>query len=103
MKTLSPPLLPIFRSRAQAEILGLVLWSAPTERSLTELAQRTGVSLATVQREIERSEQAGLVVSRRVGNVRLVKSAESRDAELLAELLLRSFGPKQVLPKSSPT
>ena len=97
MKTLSPPLLPIFRSRAQAEILGLVLWSAPTERSLTELAQRTGVSLATVQREVERSEQAGIVVSRRVGNVRLVKSAESRDAELLAELLLRSFGPKQVV------
>ena len=43
MKPESPPLLPILRSRAQAEVVGLVLWSAPQEFSLTELADRTGV------------------------------------------------------------
>ena len=97
MKPESPPLLPILRSRAQAEVVGLVLWSAPQEFSLTELADRTGVSLATVQREIERCEQADIVKSRRIGNVRLVSASVSRDAQLLCELLLRSFGPKYVV------
>ena len=97
MKIESPPLLPVLRSRAQAEVLGLVLWSSPREFSLTELAQRTGVSLATVQREIERCEQADIVKSRRVGNVRLVSASVSRDAQLLCELLLRSFGPKYIV------
>lgn len=97
MKSLAPPLLPIFRSRAQAEILGLILWSSPKEFSVTEVSTKTGVSLATTQREISRSEKAGLVVSRRVGNVRLVRATDSRDVELLTELLLRSFGPKQIV------
>lgn len=97
MKSQAPPLLPIFRSRGQAELLSLVLLSSPQERSLTQLAQQTELSLATVQREVTRLEEAGIVGSRRVGNVRLVRSAKTRDAELLAELLLRSFGPRQVV------
>jgi DNA-binding transcriptional ArsR family regulator len=97
MKSQAPPLLPIFRSRGQAELLALVLLSSSDERSLTQLAAQTKLSLATVQREVSRFEEAGVVVSRRVGNVRLVRSAETRDAELLAELLLRSFGPRQVV------
>lgn len=97
MKSQAPPLLPIFHSRGQAELLALVLLTGPDERSLTQLAQQTGLSLATVQREITRFEEAGVVGSRRVGNVRLVRAAENRDAELLAELLLRSFGPRQVV------
>jgi len=97
MKSPAPPLLPIFRSRVQAEILGLILWSSPKEFSLTDISRRVGVSLATTQREISRSEKAEVVISRRVGNVRLVSANNSRDTELLTELLLRSFGPKQVV------
>lgn len=97
MKSQAPPLLPIFRSRGQAELLSLVLLSSPDERSLTQLAQQTELSLATVQREVTRFEEAGLVASRRVGNVRLVRAAETRDVELLTELLLRSFGPRHVV------
>ncbi len=97
MKSQAPPLLPIFHSRGQAELLALVLLTSPDERSLTQLAQQTGLSLATVHREVTRFEEAGVVGSRRVGNVRLVRAAENRDVELLAELLLRSFGPRQVV------
>ena len=97
MKSQAPPLLPVFRSRGQAELLALILLSSPEERSLTQLAHQTELSLATVQREVTRFEEAGVVDSRRVGNVRLVRAAENRDAELLAELLLRSFGPRQVV------
>ena len=97
MKLQAPPLLPVFRSRGQAELLALILLSSPEERSLTQLAHQTELSLATVQREVTRLEEAGVVGSRRVGNVRLVRAAINRDTELLAELLLRSFGPRQVV------
>ena len=96
-KASPPPLLPLLRSRLQAEILTLVLLGPEEEWSLTGLATRTGASVSSVQREITRAEQAGVVRSRRLGNVRLVKAADSPLTAPLTELLLRSFGPRQVL------
>jgi hypothetical protein len=96
-KASPPPLLPLLRSRLQAEILTLVLLGPEQEWSLTGLASRTGASVSSVQREITRAEQAGVVSSRRLGNVRLAKAADSPLTAPLAELLLRSFGPRQVL------
>jgi hypothetical protein len=52
MKSGAPPLLPLLRSRLQAELLTLVLLSPGREWSLTELAQRVGASVATAQREV---------------------------------------------------
>ena len=92
-----PPLLPLLRSRLQAEILTLVLLGPEQEWSLTGLASRTGASVSSVQREITRAEQAGVVSSRRLGSTRLVKAADSPLTAPLTELLLRSFGPRQVL------
>ena len=92
-----PPLLPLLRSRLQAEVLTLVLLGSGREWSLTGLASRTGASLSSVQREITRAEQAGVVTSRRLGNSRLVMAADSPLTAPLTELLLRSFGPRQVL------
>ena len=48
-------------------------------------------------REVSRAEDAGVVVSRRVGNTRLVRALPSPITEPLTELLLRSFGPPQVI------
>src|ERR1700692_2488871 len=84
-----PPLLPLLRSRLQAEVLTLVLLNPQQEWSLHGLASRTGVSVSSVQREITRAEQAGVVGSRRLGNVRLVKAADSPLTASLTELLLR--------------
>jgi len=97
MKAPPPPLLPLLRSRAQADLLTLVLLTPGREWSLTELASRVGVSLATVQREVERAERTGVVTSRKQGNVRLVSSAASPLTQPLTDLLLRSFGPRQVI------
>ena len=72
-----PPLLPLLRSRVQAEGLTLVLLNPGQEWSLTELASRTGASVSSAQREITRAEQVGVVASRRLGNVRLVKASDS--------------------------
>jgi hypothetical protein len=91
-KASPPPLLPLLRSRLQAEILTLVLLGPDQEWTLTGLAPRTGASVSSVQRETARAEQAGVVSSRRLGNVRLVKAADSPLTAPLTELLLRSFG-----------
>ena len=92
-----PPLLPLLRSRLQAEVLTLVLLTPDREWTLTELASRVRSSVSSVQREVVRAEQAGVMTSRRVGNTRQVKAAASPLTAPLTELLLRSFGPRQVL------
>ena len=84
-----PPLLPLLRSRLQAEVLTLAMLNPGREWSLTDLASRVGASVSSVQREITRAEQAGIVSSRRLGNVGLVKAADSPLTPSLTELLLR--------------
>jgi predicted nucleotidyltransferase len=96
-RTGPPPLLPLLRSRLQAEVLTLVLLTPGQEWTLTELASRVGSSVSSVQREVVRAEQAGVMTSRRVGNARLVKAAGSPLTAPLTDLLMRSFGPRQVL------
>jgi predicted nucleotidyltransferase len=96
-RTGPPPLLPLLRSRLQAEMLTLVLLTPEREWTLSELAPRVGSAVSSVQREVVRAEQAGVMTSRRVGNTRLVKATRSPLTAPLTELLLRSFGPRQVL------
>jgi predicted nucleotidyltransferase len=97
MQATAPPLLPLLRSRLQAELLTLVLLSPGREWSLTELAGRAGGSVSSAQREMARAAEAGVVSSRRLGSTRLVTAAESPLTAPLTELLLRSFGPRQVV------
>ncbi len=97
MQSEAPPLLPLLRSRPQAELLTMVLLSPNREWTLTELAKRIGSSVATAQREVTRAEQTGVIVSRRLGNTRLVTATTSALTEPLTELLLRSFGPRQIV------
>ena len=94
----APALLPILRSQQQGEILALVLGDPGLELSLTDIAARTGTPHASVHREIERAEQAGLVVSRKVGNTRLVRANTASPYYAgLAEVLTRAFGVPAVL------
>ena len=95
--TVEASLLPILRSRGQAEILCAVLANPNREWTLGELAKVSGQSLPTVQREVERAELAALVESRRMGRQRLVKAGPSQIAIMLANLLLWSYGPKFVI------
>jgi predicted nucleotidyltransferase len=97
MQVEAPPLLPLLRSRLQAELLTLILLTPDREWTVTELADRVGGSLSSVMREIARAEQAGVVSSRKLGNTRLATAAKSPLTEPLTELLLRSFGPRLVI------
>ena len=97
----TPGLLPILRSQQQGEILTLLLGDPDLEVSLTEIAARTGAPHASVHREIERAEQAGLVVTRKVGNTRLVRAnTASPYYSGLAEVLTRAFGGPAVLAEA---
>jgi len=91
-------LLPILRSQQQGEILALLLGDPGLELSLTEIAARTGAPHPSVYREIQRAEQAGLVTTRKMGNVRLVRAnTASPYYPGLADVLTRAFGVPAVL------
>ena len=94
----APSLLPILRSRQQGEILTAILGEPEAELSLAALAERLGVPYPSVHREIERAEQAGLVVSRRLGNVRLVRANPASPYYAgLTDVLVKAFGPPTVI------
>lgn len=91
-------LLPIFRSAAQERILAHLFVLDGTRLSLTELGGQTQIPLSTVQREVAALDQAGIVRSERIGNVRLVAAnVESPYYAELKSLLLKVFGPATVL------
>lgn len=92
-RTGSPELLPIFRSRQQVEVLADILDDPEREQSLADLTRRLGIPTASVHREVERAEHAGIVTSRRVGKTRLVRADTSSPYfEPLRQLLVRAFG-----------
>ncbi len=98
MRTRASPLLPIFRSRLQGELLAATLLDPEREESLTDLARRLRADVGTVQREVSRLERAGILGTRRVGNARLVSANTASPVhQPLAELVLKSFGPLQVV------
>ena len=98
MKSPSPALLPLLRSRAQGEVIAWIMLHPDREYSLVELAAATDLSPATVMREVDRLAEAGLVHEVRRGNQRLVR-AETENAVYrpLADLMAVTFGPIPVL------
>lgn len=101
MDRASPPLLPVFRSRQQADLLALLLGDPGLELSLSELASRLDMPYSSVHREIERVEHAGLVLSRKIGNTRLVRAnPDSPYFEGLSSVLVRAFGAPAVLAEA---
>ena len=97
-KAPTPSLLPIFRSQQQAELLALILGDPATEHSLTQLTERTGTPYASVHREVQRAEAAGLVTSRLVGRTRLIRADPvSPYFSGLSDVLVKAFGVPWVL------
>src|SRR5215471_18412497 len=98
MRSAAPALLPVFRSQLQADILAALLLNPGREYSMTELAQRFAAPLSTVHGEVKRLTGAGLLRRRNVGRSAMVQANPgNRLVEPLAELLLLSWGPLQVI------
>jgi predicted nucleotidyltransferase len=98
MRTAPPPALPIFRSDLQARLLAALLLYAGEPLTARELIMRTGGKPATLQRELVRLEQAGLIEHERVGQTkRYTAAADSPLHEPLRELLARTLGIEPLL------
>jgi DNA-binding MarR family transcriptional regulator len=74
MRSDAPVLMPIFRSRHQAEFLTWLLLHPDQEYTTTELAARLHVPLTTLHREVQRLVDADLLRARTVGRSRLLSA-----------------------------
>ncbi len=91
-------LLPILRSRTQADLLALLYLNPTKEFSVTEVARRVGSSVPGVQQEIVKLLKAGFIHDRREGNSRLVSAEkDSIIFKPLSDLLAVTHGPLPVL------
>jgi DNA-binding transcriptional ArsR family regulator len=101
MRSRAPDLLPIFRSRHQADLLAWLYLHPDQEYTTTELAARFDVALTTLHREVQRLVKAGLIRDRTVGRSRLLRAAAGhRAAAPLTQLLMLSFGPPTVIEET---
>ncbi len=98
MRASAPPLLPIFRSRLQGELLALVLADPARQWTLDELAERTGEPYQTVATEVRRLQYADLLVAKTVGRTKLLSANETNPyLRPLSQLATMAFGPPVVI------
>jgi DNA-binding transcriptional ArsR family regulator len=91
-------LLPLLRTALLGDILAWVYLHPEEEWSVTELAQRFGVSQSTVSREADRLVEGELIIERRRGPLRLLRAAvDGPLAPALTDLLMLTYGPLPVL------
>lgn len=98
MKSTSPTLLPILRSRTHGELLAWLYLNPGRKESLSDLASLLGVSTPTVLRIANQLTAAGLLVEERRGRSRLLAAATSTLLyQPLTQVLALTFGPLPVL------
>jgi predicted nucleotidyltransferase len=98
VRVAAPPLLPLFRSRLQGELLALLLADGSQRWTIDELAHRTQHPYQTVATEVRRWQAAGMLDVTIVGRTKLF-SAKSTNPYVrpLTELVLMAFGPPLVI------
>ena len=98
MRVAAPPLLPIFRSRLQGELLALVLVDPTRSWTIDELSDRTGHPYQTVATEVRRLQEVQLLRIDTVGRTKLLSANESNPyVRPLTQLVLMAFGPPLVI------
>lgn len=98
MRTQAPPLLPIFRSNLQAQVLAALLLDDEPQLTTSELRERTGATPASLHRELKRLEGAGLIEHEAIGRANRYHAAtDSPLHEPLVELLRRTLGVEPLL------
>ncbi len=98
MRRTGPALLPVFRSRLQADILAALLLHPDREISLTDLARQVGAPLTTVHGEAQRLADAGILARRQAGRSAMLRAnPASRLTRPLTDLLVLSWGPQHVI------
>jgi predicted nucleotidyltransferase len=97
-RTAAPLLLPLFRSDGQARLLARVYLEPDRPATLAALARELDVDDGGLTREADRLEQAGLVLSDRVGRNRTLRpNVDSPYYRDLYGLLLKALGPTTIV------
>lgn len=90
--------MPLVRSRNQLLVLGHLMVWADREWSSPEIVAATGVSQASVSRELSRLSDSGIILRRMVGRTLLVQTDLTTPVfEPLRALMMLSYGPVPVL------
>ncbi len=98
MRVAAPPLLPIFRSQLQGELLALVLADPTRVWTIDELVERTGEPYQTVATEVRRLHAADLLSVSTVGRTKLLSANEANPyLRPLSQLAIMAFGPPLVI------
>ncbi|MEV5707684.1 winged helix-turn-helix domain-containing protein [Actinoallomurus sp. NPDC052274] len=98
MRTDAPPLLPIFRSANQADVLAMLFLHPESDYTLADLARKLGVRPSTLHRDIHRLIEADLIRARPVGRSQLLHAnTANRLSGPLTQLLVMTVGPQVVI------
>jgi predicted nucleotidyltransferase len=98
MRNDAPVLLPVLRSRHQADLLTLLLLHPDREYTITELSQRLSAPQSTVSGEVQRLIGAGVLLARAAGRSRLIRAnSGSPLVAPLTELVTLTYGPHVVI------
>lgn len=98
MRTGSSALLPLLRSEVQGEVLALLLLHPDESYAVSAVANTIGRPVQSVQKEISRLTDAGILTDRRVGNMRYVEAnTDTALYQPLADLMAATYGPEPVL------
>lgn len=98
MRPVAPSLAPILRSAAQGRLLAILLMDPGRSHGIRELATAADTSPMTAQREVDRAESAGLVVSRHEGRNRRVRGNPDHPLfQALRQVVVTAFGVPQVV------
>lgn len=88
------PLLPIFRSALQGELLAHVLGRPDRSFTVVELARLCNADASTVSREVSRLVTAGLIEQSRAGRTRVLRANQASPYfPELSVLVIKAFGP----------
>lgn len=98
MRSDAPLLLPILRSRHQADLLTMLLLHPEHRYTVADLVRRLSIPQATVSKEVQRLAEAGIVTTEVVGRSRLIQpDTQSRLVPPLTELIMLTYGPHVVV------
>jgi DNA-binding transcriptional ArsR family regulator len=92
MRTSAPAKLPIFRSRLQADLLALLFMPGEQGLAVKDLAERTAASRSSVQRELARLLDAGILDREESGRTSIYRPADSPVRGPLGELIEVTVG-----------
>jgi hypothetical protein len=95
---MSAPMVPIFRTDTQAELLACLYLRPNQTWTLADLARELDVAASTLHAEVERLERAGLTATFRVGRSRVVRAnLDHPMAQPLITILDFIYGPNVVI------